>query len=108
MLVVTFTFQEEEDDDTDENFPSTPDSRAKSQEHVLRQARMNKELLELNKLLEKKEQLANQMSQTDRMMYMKTQYEVISFPTCGHTGLWEPKFVVLTAVVAHIICADSD
>ncbi|KAL3880607.1 hypothetical protein ACJMK2_032834 [Sinanodonta woodiana] len=67
--------EEEEDVDNDENLPSTPDSRAKSQEHVLRQAKMNKELLELNKLLEKKEQLANQMSQSDKLMSIKTQYE---------------------------------
>ncbi len=63
--------------DSDE-LPSTPDSRAISQQHVLKQAQMNRELQELNRLLSKKEELACQMNNNDtKMEAMKMQYEVL-------------------------------
>lgn len=48
-----------------------------SKEYALRQAKLGQELLQLNKLLEKKEMLANQMTQNDdKMESMRQQYEV--------------------------------
>ncbi|XP_060079609.1 chromosome-associated kinesin KIF4A-like [Ylistrum balloti] len=67
---------EEEEEEGQECAPGTPQSRAVSNEYALRQARMNRELLELNKLLEKKEHLASQMTRSDEHMdAMKKQYE---------------------------------
>ncbi|KAJ8303169.1 hypothetical protein KUTeg_019565 [Tegillarca granosa] len=72
---------EEEEEDDEENYgesaPGTPDTRAMSKEYALRQAKLGQELLQLNKLLEKKEMLANQMTQNDdKMESMRQQYEV--------------------------------
>ncbi|XP_045202855.1 chromosome-associated kinesin KIF4-like [Mercenaria mercenaria] len=54
----------------------TPESREMMKQHTLRRARMNSQLTELNKILEKKEKLANQYSQNDtKMEAMKEQYE---------------------------------
>ncbi|KAL8585680.1 hypothetical protein ACOMHN_053178 [Nucella lapillus] len=63
--------EEEEDELKEENaesFPATPDSRAKSTEHVLRQAKMSRELQELNQILAKKQELANQMNLSQQEM----------------------------------------
>ena len=50
-------------------------------QRTLRRAKLNSELEELNKILEKKEKLANQMVANDsKMDTMKQQYEV------GETG----------------------
>lgn len=60
-----------------EDVPFTPESREMLKQHTLRRARMNNELTELNKILEKKEKLATQMTQNDaKIMEMKEQYEV--------------------------------
>ncbi|OWF43762.1 chromosome-associated kinesin KIF4A-like [Mizuhopecten yessoensis] len=68
--------EEDEDEEGQESTPGTPQSRALSNEYALRQARMNRELLELNKLLEKKEHLASQMTRSDEHMdVMKKQFE---------------------------------
>ncbi|XP_069130864.1 chromosome-associated kinesin KIF4A-like [Argopecten irradians] len=68
--------EEVEEEEGQESTPETPQSRALSNEYALRQARMNRELLELNNLLEKKEHLASQMSRSDKHMdAMKKQYE---------------------------------
>ena len=57
--------------------PETPDSRAISKEFTLRQAKMNRELQELNRLLEKKETLATQMTlNDDQMKSLREQHEV--------------------------------
>lgn len=67
--------QEEESEDVC-TLPETPDSRAMSKEYAFRQAKMTNELQELNKLLEKKELLAKQMTNNDNQMKeMKGQYE---------------------------------
>ncbi|XP_033743616.1 chromosome-associated kinesin KIF4A-like [Pecten maximus] len=74
--VISEEDEEEEDEEGQECTPETPQSRALSNEYALRQARMNRELLELNKLLEKKEHLASQMNRSDQHMdAMKKQYE---------------------------------
>lgn len=66
-------FQENENDLS----PETPDSRAFSKEFTLRQAKMNRELQELNRLLEKKETLATQMTlNDDQMKSLRDQHEV--------------------------------
>lgn len=58
--------------------PETPDSRAFSKEFTLRQAKMNRELQELNRLLEKKETLATQMTlNDDQMKSLRDQHEVL-------------------------------
>lgn len=67
-------FQENENDLS----PETPDSRAFSKEFTLRQAKMNRELQELNRLLEKKETLATQMTlNDDQMKSLRDQHEVL-------------------------------
>ncbi|XP_070197100.1 chromosome-associated kinesin KIF4-like isoform X2 [Littorina saxatilis] len=58
----------EDADENQENLPATPDSRAKSTEHVLRQAKMSRELQELNQILAKKQELANQMDRSEEEM----------------------------------------
>ncbi|CAG2213204.1 KIF4 [Mytilus edulis] len=68
--------EQDEDMDQGESLPGTPDSRAMSKEYAFRQAKMTNELQELNKLLEKKERLAKQMTQNDdQMKAMKGQYD---------------------------------
>ena len=60
-----------------DNMPATPDSRAKSTEHVLRQAKMSRELQELNQILAKKQELANQMCRSEEeMASVRSHYEV--------------------------------
>lgn len=55
----------------------TPDSRALSTKHVLRQAQMSRELQELNQILAKKQELASQMDRSEEeMAAMRCQYEV--------------------------------
>ncbi|XP_067664129.1 chromosome-associated kinesin KIF4A-like [Haliotis asinina] len=67
----------EPEDDDGAPLPSTPDSRAISTQHVLKQAQMNRELQELNRLLAKKEELASQMTDNDgKMETMKKHYEL--------------------------------
>ncbi|XP_041359286.1 chromosome-associated kinesin KIF4A-like isoform X2 [Gigantopelta aegis] len=59
-----------------ENIVYTPDTRAISNQYVLRQAQMGRELEELNRLLARKEELANQMTHNDsKMDSMREQYE---------------------------------
>ena len=64
-------------DSPQENLPETPDSRAKSTEHVLRQAKMSRELQELNQMLTRKQELANKMNRSEEeMASVRTHYEV--------------------------------
>lgn len=57
--------------------PNTPQSNAISTQYALRQAMLGRELQELNRLLEKKQELAKQMSNNeDKMESMRMQYEV--------------------------------
>ncbi|XP_076446385.1 chromosome-associated kinesin KIF4A-like isoform X13 [Babylonia areolata] len=57
---------------------SSPDSRAKSTEHVLRQAKMSRELQELNQILAKKQDLANQMSRSEgEITALRSHYETM-------------------------------
>ena len=60
-----------------ENLPATPDSRAKSTEHVLRQAKLSRELQELNEILAKKQELASKMNRSEEeMASVRNHYEV--------------------------------
>ena len=60
-----------------EDLPESPDSRARSTEHVLRQAKMSRELQELNQMLAKKQELAAQMSHSQEGMdSLRSHYEV--------------------------------
>ncbi|XP_078326177.1 chromosome-associated kinesin KIF4-like isoform X2 [Crassostrea virginica] len=68
--------EEEEEENENDLPPETPDSRAISKEFTLRQAKMNRELQELNRLLEKKETLATQMTlNDDQMKSLREQHE---------------------------------
>lgn len=68
--------EEEEEENENDLSPETPDSRAFSKEFTLRQAKMNRELQELNRLLEKKETLATQMTlNDDQMKSLRDQHE---------------------------------
>lgn len=67
---------EVEGEEVQDEVPFTPESREMMKQHTLRRARMNNELNELNKILEKKEKLASQMTQNDvKIVEMKEQYE---------------------------------
>lgn len=67
-------------DTSQENLPATPDSRAKSTEHVLRQAKLSRELQELNQILAKKQELANKMNRSEEeMASVRNHYEVNLF-----------------------------
>ncbi|XP_061164849.1 chromosome-associated kinesin KIF4-like [Saccostrea echinata] len=68
--------EEEEEENENDNPPETPDSRARSKEFTLRQAKMNRELQELNRLLETKETLATKMTlNDDQMKSIREQHE---------------------------------
>ncbi|KAK3099287.1 hypothetical protein FSP39_002071 [Pinctada imbricata] len=68
--------EEEEECLDGDDTPGTPDSRALSKQYALRQAKLNRQLQELNKQLEKKEDLANQMSENDSKMHqIREQYQ---------------------------------
>ena len=65
----------------DEDGTSAPDplSEEMRNKHVLRQARLGRELQELNNMLQKKQELASQMVQNEEhLQEMRTQYEVRS------------------------------
>ncbi|CAL1536848.1 unnamed protein product [Lymnaea stagnalis] len=58
---------------------STPDSRAITQRHALRQAELHRELSELNRILTNKQALAEKMSKADvEMEALKQKYEEMS------------------------------
>lgn len=58
-----------------ENMP--PELKEMAKQHTLKRARLNSELQELNKILERKEKLASQFSMNDnKMSELKDQYEV--------------------------------
>lgn len=47
--------------------------------HILQQAKLGRELQELNNMLQRKQELANQMIQSDEQMHeMRVKYEVRS------------------------------
>ena len=56
--------------------PFTPESREMAKQHTLRRAKMNSDLEQLNKMLEMKEKIANQMAQDNNLQALKEQYEV--------------------------------
>ncbi|XP_048775989.2 chromosome-associated kinesin KIF4-like isoform X2 [Ostrea edulis] len=62
------TVEEEEEENENDLSQGTPDTRAFSKEFTMRQAKMNRELQELNRLLDKKETLATQMTLNDDQM----------------------------------------
>ena len=60
-----------------QNTPGTPRSRAQSTQHVLRQAKMSRELEELNRILKTKEELAQKMTRSEsEINSIREQYEV--------------------------------
>lgn len=68
--------QEEEGDKEQENLLNTPDTRAINTKYALRQAKMSRELQELNRILAKKQELACQMDRSDQeMASVRLQYE---------------------------------
>lgn len=64
-------------DDTVAEAVFTPETREMAKQHTLRRAKLNSELQELNRILEKKEKIASQFSLNDnKMAELKEQYEV--------------------------------
>jgi hypothetical protein len=56
---------------------ATPESRQMAKQHTLKRAKLNSELQELNKILEKKEKLASQMAKNEnKVVAMRHEYEV--------------------------------
>ncbi|XP_076467729.1 chromosome-associated kinesin KIF4A-like isoform X3 [Babylonia areolata] len=75
---LTENVKESDDDENTAVLPETPHSRAKSTEHVLRQAKMSRELQELNQILAKKQELANQMNRSqEEMSSIRAHYEAM-------------------------------
>ncbi|KAK7485932.1 hypothetical protein BaRGS_00022798 [Batillaria attramentaria] len=68
-----------QDNDADNDAtPATPDTRAINTKYALRQAQMSRELQELNRILAKKQELANQMDRSDQeMTSVRIQYETM-------------------------------
>lgn len=59
-----------------EELMSTPDSRAITQKHALRQAELHRELNEINRILINKQALAEKMNKADEQIEaMRRQYE---------------------------------
>ncbi|XP_064607442.1 chromosome-associated kinesin KIF4A-like [Liolophura sinensis] len=78
IKTLTDNLKSVEDVDTPDSgdVPNTPQSNAISTQYALRQAMLGRELQELNRLLEKKQELAKQMSNNeDKMESMRMQYE---------------------------------
>lgn len=56
-----------------------PEIKEMAKQHTLKRARLNSELQELNKILERKEKLASQFTMNDnKMSELKVHYEVSS------------------------------
>ncbi|XP_078607912.1 chromosome-associated kinesin KIF4A-like [Branchiostoma floridae x Branchiostoma japonicum] len=71
-----FLYTDGEGDSGENGETSSMDGDEFSTEHALRQAQMNKQLAELNKALQMKQELANKMSQNDNCMEsVRSEYE---------------------------------
>jgi hypothetical protein len=66
------TLQEEAGADV----PCSDETKEMLKQHTLKRAKLNTELTELQKQLEKKEKLVSKMAQNDQLKELKEQYEV--------------------------------
>ena len=69
-----------------------PEVKEMAKQHTLKRARLNSELQELNKILERKEKIATQFSMNDnKMAELREQYEVRRIDT----DLWDTGCLIL-------------
>lgn len=67
------------DEEDAANVTDSADTEEMRNEHVLQQAKLGRQLQELNNMLQKKQELASQMLQNDeQLLEMRQQYEVSS------------------------------